>query len=82
MLVREASSKASKSPVIVTRRAESLSRGCMVITGVLGRIMFEVIKRPARMLPHARRLMGLITAGLFSLIGERALNRGLPIDTK
>lgn len=34
------------------------------------------------MLPQASRLIGLITAGLFSLIGERGLNRGWPIVTK
>lgn len=34
------------------------------------------------MLPQARRLMGLITAGLFSLIGDKGLNRGCPMDTK
>lgn len=54
----------------------------MVMTGVLGRTMFEVIIRPARMLPQAKRLIGLITAGSFSLIGENELNRGWPIETK
>ena len=34
------------------------------------------------MLPQARRLRGLITAGLFSLIGERVEKRGYPIETK
>lgn len=43
--------------------------------------MFEVIKSPAAMLPQARRLIGLTTVGLFSLIGEKALNRGCPIET-
>lgn len=28
------------------------------------------------MLPQAKRLRGLITAGLFSLMGESVLNRG------
>lgn len=44
--------------------------------------MLEVISSPAIMLPQANRLIGLITAGLFSLIGDRGLNRGKPIETK
>lgn len=44
--------------------------------------MLDIMRSPAMMLPHASRLMGLITAGLFSLIGERELNRGCPIETK
>lgn len=82
LLVREASSKAVSSPIIVTIRADSLRRGGIVITGVFSGRKFEVRRRPARMLPQARRLIGLITIGLFSLIGERDENRGCPIDTK
>ena len=62
--------------MIVTIRAPSLRRGGIDITGVFRGMMFEVIRRPATMLPHASRLIGLITAGLFSLMGERELNRG------
>lgn len=40
-----------------------------------------MIRRPAIMLPTARRVRGLITAGLFSLIGEKVLNRGWPRET-
>lgn len=69
-------------PRIVTVKAASLSRGCIVITGVFKGKILEVISRPAMMLPQASRLMGLITAGLFSLIGERELNRGWPMETK
>lgn len=82
LLVRDASSRAIIKPRMVTARAASFSRGGIDITGVFKGVMFEVIRRPAIMLPHARRLIGLITAGLFSLIGERELNRGCPIDTK
>lgn len=82
MLVREASSRAISTPRIVTRRAASFRTGGIVITGVFRGRMLEVIKRPATMLPQASRLIGLITAGLFSLIGERELNRGCPITTK
>lgn len=64
------------NPVIVTPRAANLSKGGIDITGVLRGVMLEMIRRPATMLPHASRFKGLITAGLFSLIGEIALNRG------
>lgn len=79
---REASSIAVKSPIIVTIRAESFREVGIVIGGVLMGKKFMVIKKPAMMLPQASRLMGLITAGLFSLIGGRGLKRGWFIDTK
>ena len=77
-----ASSRATMRPRIETVRAASFNAGGIVITGVFAGEMFEVIRRPAIMLPQANRLIGLITAGLFSLMGERAVNRGCPIDTK
>lgn len=82
LVVRWASSIATKSPAIVTSRAASLSRGGIVIIGVLGVVMFEVISSPATIVPHARRLMEAHMAGSFSLIGERGLNRGCPMETK
>lgn len=82
LFVRDASSKARSRPRMVTVRAASLSIGGMDMTGVFRGRMLDVINRPAMMLPQARRLIGLITAGLFSLIGERELNRGWPIETK
>lgn len=82
LAVRAASSMAVKRPIIVTARAASLRRGGMVITGVLVGRTFEVRIRPATMLPQASRLIGLITAGSFSLMGERGRNRGVPIVTK
>ena len=82
LLVSDASSRARSRPRMVTVRAASLRRGGMDITGVLRGRMFEVIRSPATMLPQASRLMGLMTAGLFSLIGESELNRGWPIATK
>ena len=45
-------------------------------------MMWEVIRRPAMMLPQASRLIGLMTFGSFSLIGDSELNRGWPIETK
>lgn len=71
-----ASSRAISNPMIVTVRAASLSKGGIDITGVLRGVMLEIIRRPATILPHASRFKGLITAGLFSLIGEIELNRG------
>jgi len=68
--------------MIVTARAASLRRGGMDMIGVFRGVIFEVISNPAMILPHASRLSGLISAGLFSLIGERGLNRGWPIGTK
>lgn len=62
--------------MIVTARAASFSRGCMDMMGVFSGEILEVINSPAIMLPQARRLIGLITAGLFSLIGDSELNRG------
>lgn len=82
LLVKDASSRAIISPRMVTVRAASFSRGGIDIIGVFKGVMLEVIRRPAIMLPHASRLIGLMTAGLFSLIGEMALNRGWPMDTK
>lgn len=76
LFVRDASSSAKRRPRIVTMRAASFSSGGIVIIGVFRGVIFEVIRRPAIMLPQARRLIGLITAGLFSLMGESVLNRG------
>lgn len=63
-------------------RAVNLTTVGMDIMGVFVGRRLVVIKRPAIMLPHANRLIGLITDGLFSLIGERGLMRGWPMDTK
>ena len=82
LLVRWASSRAIKRPRIVTSRAASLRIGGMVIMGVLGSVMFEVISRPAIIVPHASRLTEADIAGSFSLMGERELNRGWPMETK
>lgn len=82
LLVRDASSSAIRTPRIVTSKAASLRTGGIVMTGVFRGKMLDVIRRPATILPQASRLMGLITAGLFSLIGERELNRGCPMTTK
>lgn len=82
LLVREASSMAMRRPVIVTAKAASLRRGGIVMIGVLDGMKFEVMIRPAMILPQAKRLRGLMTEGLFSLIGESVRNRGVPMETK
>lgn len=80
--VRDASSSAVIKPRAVTARAASFSKGGMVIMGVFSGRKFEVMRRPATMLPQASRLIGLITEGLFSLMGDKELKRGKPMDTK
>lgn len=82
LFVREASSRAVNSPIMVTSRAASFSSGGMVMMGVFKGRRLEVMRSPAMMLPQASRLMELMTAGLFSLMGERVVNRGCPIETK
>lgn len=82
LLVSEASSRAVRSPRMETISALSFSEGCIVITGVFKGMMLEVISRPAMMLPQASRLIGLITVGLFSLMGDSGRKRGWPIETK
>lgn len=81
LLVIDASSRAVSRPKIVTIRALNFRAGCIVMIGVFRGSILEVITRPATMLPQASRLIGLITAGLFSLIGERGRNRGWPMET-
>lgn len=81
-MVRDASSRAVRRPRIVTARAASFSSGGIDMIGVFVGVIFKVINRPAIMLPQASRLMGLITAGWFSLIGGIGLNRGWPMETK
>ena len=82
LLVNEASSSARRRPRIVTMRAASFSMKGIDITGVFIGIMLVVISSPAMILPQASRLIGLITAVLFSLIGDSELNRGWPMETK
>lgn len=80
--VEDASCRATRSPRIVTINAASFSKGGMDMMGVFTGVMFEVINRPATMLPRASRFRGLVSAESFSLMGERVLNRGWPRETK
>lgn len=82
LLVKDASSRARASPKMVTKRAANFRRGGIDMMGVFRGVMFEVIKRPAIILPQASRFRGLMTEGEFSLIGDRGLKRGWPITTK
>lgn len=82
LLVRAVSSIAMSRPIMVTSRAASLRVRGMLMTGVFEGKKFAVIINPATILPQASRLMGLITEGLFSLMGDKGRNRGEPIVTK
>lgn len=73
---------ATRSPTIVTTRAATFKIAGIVITGAFMGRKFCVITSPAMMLPQASRLIELMTSGLFSLIGARGRNRGVPIITK
>lgn len=54
----------------------------MVRTGEEKGRKLDIIRRPARMLPQASRLMGFMREGLFSLIGDRGKNRGWSSTTR
>lgn len=70
------SSRAIMNPVIVTRRAASFRYEGMVICGRVVGLILLVSKNPAKILPIRRRLMELISRGLFSLIRIREGERG------
>lgn len=82
LVVNEASSRAIINPRIETSRAANLRNKGIDIIGVFVGRRFNVIIKPATMLPQARRLIGLRACGLFSLIGDNEENRGLPMQTK
>lgn len=82
LFVKLANSMATRSPTIVTARAAIFKIVGIVITGAFMGRKFCVIISPAMMLPQASRLIELMTSGLFSLIGARGRNRGVPIITK
>lgn len=69
-------------PRIVTIKAAILRGRGIVITGALCGKKFKVIIRPAMILPQARRSIGIIIIGLFSLMGDKVEKRGDPIVTK
>lgn len=75
------SSKARAMPSIVAMIAAVFVRVGMVIGGVFVGVMYDVMSRPARMLPRARRVSGFVIMGLFSFIGVFVGMRGNPVWT-
>lgn len=73
------SSRDKRMPRIVTRMAAVFVMAGMVMGRVLvGRIL-DVMRRPAMMLPSASREIGLMTVGVFSLMGVTGGIRGCPV---
>lgn len=70
------------NPAIVTRRAVSFRCIGIVKMGRLVGGMLLDRRYPAKMLPIRRRLMELISWGLFSLIEFSEEKRGCPIRAK
>lgn len=82
LLVIKLSSIATRSPRIVTLKAISFRYHGIVTWGCeVGGTQLE-IRNPAKMLPTARRLIGFINFGLFSLIKMRVVKRGYPVKAK
>lgn len=82
LLVIKLSSVATRSPKIVTLKAVSFKWNGMVTWGYeVGGTQLE-IRNPAKMLPTARRLIGFIIKGLFSLIEASVVKRGCPVIVK
>lgn len=63
------SSRARIAPRIVAIIAVVFVSVGMVIGGVFVGVIYDVMSRPARMLPRARRVIGLVIVGLFSFMG-------------
>lgn len=76
------SSRAIKKPIIVTKIAVNLMVEGIVIMGDFAGTIFEVITRPAMMLPQANRLIAFRLGLEFSLMGGKTENRGVSIETK
>lgn len=70
------------NPVSVIKRAVSFRYRGMVRIGVFIGGMLLDKRYPAKTLPIKRRLIELISWGLFSLIGAREENRGCPMRAK
>lgn len=80
--VRLFSSSEIRSPIVVINRAVIFSCHGIVMTCILIGGMFCEIIYPAKILPNARRLMGLISLGLSSVIVIKGKYRGFVIVTK
>lgn len=82
LLAIRLSSVATRSPRMVTPKAVSFRYNGMVTWGYdVGGTQLE-IRNPAKMLPTARRLIGFISRGLFSLIVISVVKRGYPVMVK
>ena len=77
-----ANSRAISVPRMLRQRAEVFRAGGIVSVGVLSGSSVMEITRPAKMLPHARRLIGSIMAGLDSFNGASDRMRGWSEKTK
>lgn len=75
-------SRAMVKPRIVISRAVIFRYVGMVICGIVIGGMLLVMRKPAKMLPMSRRLIGLIRFGLFSLIKISVGERGWPRSAK
>lgn len=82
LLVRLLSSSAIAKPVMVIIRAVVFRYQGMVITCTVEGGMLYEMKNPAKILPSASRLIGLVSIVLFSLIMIMEGKRGLVIKTK
>lgn len=69
-------------PAMVIKRAVNFRCVGMVRIGVFMGGMLLDKRYPARILPIKRRLIELISLGLFSLIEVREENRGCPMRAK
>lgn len=82
LLVKLFRSSAIANPAMVTISAVVFRYHGIVITWmVVGGMLYEM-KKPARMLPSASRLIGLVSNGSFSLMVIVGGKRGLDIRTK
>lgn len=79
--VKFVSSSARITPRVVTIRAAVLVIVGIVIGGVLFGRMYDVIISPAKMLPRASRVIGLMIVGLFSFMGVMTVVRVYPVCT-
>lgn len=70
------------SPRIVAVMAESLACQGIVRIWVSRGGKLKKIMNPARILPNAKRLIGLIKLGLFSFMEMSGVYRGLVMETK
>lgn len=75
------SSAIANPAIVIIRAAAFIYQGIVITCTVVGGMLYE-IKKPARILPRASRLIGLISNGLFSLMVVVVENRGLVIRTK